>query len=593
MNDVLTALVAGHRPDRLPSGDAGDLLFRKLGNLLTLLRDVAGDEQATLRVLTGVAKGTDEATALIAERLELPLHLLASGNPESLAPGQQRAERVVRLGASDEKLHGEEPIAIRDEVALCFADLLVIVWDGQSPQGLSGGTVRLAFRTALMMKPVVWLKTDGAVHMLDRTRLTAPYLHKLRCPHPEPRWLQDCFTPLPDEAAQQQSLIEAVHLILDPPAPSDEYEARRLAGYRAEAKQRSGPVRAGHFHEAMVALSRADLVKFGKQFQAKVPEPYWGPVQAGDGHPVAATPLIDTRFQYYDVEANVAAGRHRDSTWLIYGASAMAVFAAVAGAIGLWPGGHNAFWPVAELVLVAMIVGSVMLSKNKSWHHDWICYRFIAEQLRYAKMCLPLLGVPRPFMEPAWQVESGALRLASAELWFMQRTLTTEGLPGSSNGAAYVASAGQVKARLTEYIRMVVKDQTKYHHDNHHKLHALHERMHKLSMGLFGATALAVLAHFVIHASWLLICTAFFPALAAAVHGLSTKLEITRLADQSAAAGRELNAIVDAINEAGKQPGWEGWVRLRHLVLEASRIMSDENGQWQQLIRHQETALPA
>ena len=590
MNNVLTVLVAGHRPDRLP---AGEHLFSVLENLLTLLRGVASGQHATLRVLTGVAEGTDEETAIIAERLELPLHLLAPGQPEPLASSQQRAERVVWLGASDENLRSEESIAIRDEVALSFADILVAVWDGESPQGLSGGTVRLAFQAALMMKPVVWLKTDGSVHMLDRTRLIAPYLHKLRCPHPEPQWLQDCFTPLPDEAAQQQSLTEAVHMLVDPPAPSSKDEARRLDGYRAESGQRNDPIRAGHFHEAMMALVRSDFARLRKQLKAKVPEPYFGPEQAEEGHPIAPTPLIDARFRHYDVEANVSAGRHRDSTWLMYGASAMAVFAAVAGVIGLWPGGHGVFWLVAELVLIAMIVGSVVLSKNKSWHFDWVCYRFIAEQLRYAKMCLPLLGVPRPFMEPAWRVKDGSLHLASAELWLMQRTLITEGLPVGANGKAYAASTEEIKARLAQYVHDVIESQKKYHHDKHEELHAAHKRMHWLSMGLFGATALAVLAHFAIHANWLLICTAFFPALAAAIHGVSTKLEITRLADQHDATGHELDTLVDAINDAGRQPGWDGWIRLRHLSLEAARIMSDENGQWQQLIRHQETELPA
>ena len=98
VNNVLTVLVAGHRPDRLP---AGEHLFSVLENLLTLLRGVASGQHATLRVLTGVAKGTDEETAIIAERLELPLHLLAPGQPEPLASSQQRAERVVLLRASD------------------------------------------------------------------------------------------------------------------------------------------------------------------------------------------------------------------------------------------------------------------------------------------------------------------------------------------------------------------------------------------------------------------------------------------------------------------------------------------------------------
>jgi hypothetical protein len=196
-------------------------------------------------------------------------------------------------------------------------------------------------------------------------------------------------------------------------------------------------------------------------------------------------------------------------------------------------------------------------------------------------------------MNSAWQTKEPARRLASPEMWFIQRTLINEGLPRSVNSATYVASADDVRETLAEYLRRVVKDQREYHHKNHEKQHKLHERFHKLSMGLFGATVLAVLAHFAIHANWLLICTAFFPALAAAVHGLATKLEITRIAGQSAATEHQLAAIDEAIKGAGAQAGWEGWLRLRELALEASRIMSEENGQWQQLISHQETELPA
>lgn len=591
MNNVLTALVAGHRPDRLPGGEAGERLIIELERMLFLLQSVAAVGQASLRVLTGVAKGTDEVTAGITERLELPLHLLAPGRPDPLTASQQRAERTVWLGAVDESLYIDEAIAIRDELALSFADLLVVVWDGQSPQGLSGRTVRLAFQAALMMKPVVWLHTDGSVRMLDRTRLDASSLHKLRCPHPEPSWLSDCFTSPLNEPALRQQFAEAVRLILDPSGAS-KHDIERLSDYRAEVIQHNTPIFAGHLDKAMMALVHLDFAELRKQFQAKIPQPYWGPEKADNVHPTAPMPLIGARFEHSDVEATVSAGRHRDSIWLLYGASATAVFAAVAGAIGLWTGDHSAFWPIVELALIAMIISGVMLAKRQHWHEKWLGHRFIAEQLRYARMCLPLLGVPHPFMEPAWVLEKGCLQLASAELWFVQRTLATEGLPGSADGTAYVASSEKVKAKLANYVSRVVRAQQKYHHDKYHKQHKSHERLEHLSIGLFGATALAVLAHFAIHANWLLICTAFFPALAAAVYGLETKLEISRIAGQSAATECALKDIVAAIEDAETQPGWEGWLRLRQLALEASRIMSDENSQWQQLIRNQKTGLP-
>ncbi len=590
---TLTTLVAGHRPDRLPPDEAGDRLFSEIDRLLTLLRGVASEEGAALRVLTGAADGTDEETARIAERLGLPLYLLAPGLPQPLTVSQKRAVRMVWLGAVDDALHSHEAFAIRDETALTFSDLLLVVWDGQSPQGLSGGTVRIAFQAALMMKPVVWLHTDGTVRLLDRTRLAASYQHKLRCPHPEPSWLRDCFTAPMDEQSLRNQLAETIQLIIDPSRAASTDDAVRLADYRDRTKPSNNAIRAGHFDKAMMALVRTDFAELSKQFRSKIPQAYWGSAKVGDDHPTASLPLIEARFERSDVEASVAAGRHRDLTWLLYGASALAVFAAVAGAIGLWFGSHGVFWPVTELVLISGIVGSFMLAKKHRWHEKWIGHRFVAEQLRYAQMCLPLMGVPRPFMEPAWQVDNGVLHLASAELWFIQRTLAIEGLPFSTNGTEYIANSKEVKAKTTDYVSQVVRDQQTYHHDTHHKLHVVHERLHKLSMVLFGSTALAVLAHFAIHANWLLICTAFFPALAAAVHGLATKLEITRIAGQSAVTERALTEIIGAIKEAGIQPGWEGWLRLRQITLEASRIMSDENGQWQKIVQHQGAELPA
>lgn len=589
MNDVITVLVAGHRPDRLSADAAGSRLFDDLEKLLALLRGISNGGRATLRLLTGIADGTDDATARIAERLHLPLHLLAPGQPQPLNQHQQRAERVVWLGASDCGLHGGEAFAIRDEIALSFSDMLVVVWDGESPQDISGGTVRLAFQAALMMKPVVWLATDGTVRMLDLTRLTPPYLHKLRCSRPEPIWLRDCFTATLDEIAQRNGLNEAVGRILNPVA-SNARDVRRLADYRAEAISHSTPLRAGHTHEVLMALVRADLKILWRNLSSKVFEEYLQPKEAI--YPIAPPPLIQARFRVSDIEGTIAAGRHRDSIWLIYGASAMAVFAAVAGAIGLWAGMHSALWPIAELLLIGLIVSTFAVAKNMRWHGKWLSHRFIAEQLRYARMCLPILGVPRPFTEPVWHVRNGALTLSNVELWYLQRTLTAEGLPSNADSSVFVASAESAREALSAYVSSMIGDQQKYHYDNKEKRHTEHKRLETLEISLFWASGLAVLAHFALHANWLLICTAFFPALAAAVYGLATKLEIRRLEGQSAMMANELSALAVAVREAGRQAGWTGWIRLRELTLQAARIMSDENGQWQQLVSHQEVGLP-
>ena len=179
LTEVLAVLVAGHRKDRL-GGDVSLPLEARLESVIYATEVLSKERLAALRIITGVAEGTDVAATAIAERLNLPLHLIAPGLPQALTLTQQRAERVVWLGAPDVGAHGDEAYAVRDEVALCFADLLVVVWDGESPHGLAGGTVRLVFQAALMMSPVVWIGTDGSVRTLDRYKLDEACLHKLR-----------------------------------------------------------------------------------------------------------------------------------------------------------------------------------------------------------------------------------------------------------------------------------------------------------------------------------------------------------------------------------------------------------------------------
>jgi hypothetical protein len=187
-------------------------------------------------------------------------------------------------------------------------------------------------------------------------------------------------------------------------------------------------------------------------------------------------------------------------------------------------------------------------------------------------------------------VEKSGLVLDDRALWWVQRAIRIDGIP---DGGLFVASADDARKKLAGYVRAIVSEQLSYHERNHHRLHAVEHKIHNFSLTLFASTAISVVAHFFIHASWLLIFTAFLPALAAAMHGLSTKLEIGRLAAQSKQTLSELRVVARAIDEATEHSGWSGWLRLRELTLEAARIMSDENGQWRQLIRHQGTEIPA
>jgi hypothetical protein len=148
---------------------------------------------------------------------------------------------------------------------------------------------------------------------------------------------------------------------------------------------------------------------------------------------------------------------------------------------------------------------------------------------------------------------------------------------------------------LRDYVLAVVRDQVAYHHRVHHEQHKVDHILHQLSLILFTLTVAAIGGHFLLHADWLLIFTAFFPALAAGIHGLTTTLEISRLADQSKTTAEHLHELSEAIKNVlnADQSPWKNWLQLRYLTLRSAEIMSDENSQWQKLVTHQKPKLPA
>jgi hypothetical protein len=187
--------------------------------------------------------------------------------------------------------------------------------------------------------------------------------------------------------------------------------------------------------------------------------------------------------------------------------------------------------------------------------------------------------------------------------------LTTTGLPRAADSPVYVAATQEHVRRLIDYVQAVVQDQLKYHKKNAKQMHSVHENLHQLALWLFVLVVASILGHFIYHTDGWLIGTAFLPALAGAMHGVVTKREMARVACQSAQAATrldDLNAALAALRSAlgdetsANDPGteaseatWRAWMRLRELTLQAAKVMSDENNQWQRLIEQQEMEIPA
>jgi hypothetical protein len=590
VNNRLTMLIAGEfgPGDRL--GDGGIDPLGVLGQVVEEVSAHCQTEGGRLRLLTAAGLGAVQAAAAQwASQLALDLHLLSPGQPQDLTAQQARAERQVWLGADAEALATQAPLELCDEIGLGFADAVLVAWRGPVP-GRPCRTARLVVAAALAMKPVVWVDELGAIRVLNMHALSAVQHNLLLTAQPSGQMLQACFSK-PCAAAVLRPWLSEVF----PKVPGDAATAAD-----PDALQSAASSHAGRVHNVMLALVQGKLGKAWKALGARPITAYRGPTWAGAEDLIAPTVELDQAFDRADVEAAVAAGKYRSSVWLSSAASTLAVFAAVAGAIDLWFGTGGAAWAVLEVLLVSLIIFLLWRVRRKDWHTRWISSRFVAEQLRYARMGLPVLALSRPLFEPyrcLMRDASGKPRLGvlSAEVLQLQKCITGLGLPSLPAGGPLVLASESALERQRDYVLAVIRDQIAYHHRVHHDQHVAAHVLHTLTVVLFCLTGAAVLGHFVLHAKWLLIFTAFFPALAAGIHGLGTSLEISRIAEQSKTTASELSDLAQAVEMASDSEDrpWDRWVQLRELTRMAAELMSDENGQWQKLVNHQKPQLPA
>ena len=577
-------LVTGDVTD-LSSTNGGELLvMQSLREVVSVLKNERADQASLLGILTGVRTRVETFAAELAHQECLSLCLLSMGKPGSLTESQKLAQRQIWLGAEIDDIKTGKPQSIRNEVALGYADILLVVWDGVS---IDDEVVPLLLSAALAMKPVIWIDVTGVVRVLQRELLTKAQRHILQCPSPPIQSLVSCFS-LP--IALQNPLL-FLQAIADPATFLDS---------SAHQRDSIGKSRAGTVHKFMMALVQGRFKKALTAVAASPISAYRGPAWDESEGIVASTPVLDEQFDRADVAASISAGKHRSAAWISSLASTTAVFAAVAGAINLWSSLHGAFWALLELGLVALVVSVLWRAKNMQWHRKWIGNRFVAEQLRYTRMGLPLLAVTKSLSEPSLCVLPGtngqaSLAVLSEDLRLVQQTIVRMGLPSASTGSVYIASDSDMLPKLRDYVLAVVRDQVAYHHRVHDEQHKVDHILHQLSLVLFTLTVAAIGGHFLLHADWLLIFTAFFPALAAGIHGLTTTLEISRLADQSKTTAEHLHELSEAIKNVlnADQSPWKNWLQLRYLTLRSAEIMSDENSQWQKLVTHQKPKLPA
>ena len=558
---------------------------------------------ARIRVITGNSSGVDAIGVQVAAKLGIQTQILGFESSESTeeADFTGSAETVLLptlAGASQSLQNGM--VSARDEIALCYSDFLIAVWDGKEPQGFAGGTVRLIRDAVIHARPALILGVDGTIRRLPSLVLDDATRRGLSYMDADPAALERLLVPYDENETKAE-----LDVILTGNHPRTNHIQTPIgisgdAGLAAFKKTRLWSP--GLFHEMLTAFAAMDKIAAVKAWKRDRSREYYGvsigelPEKMRQSHPIAEPERLQSKFKAHDVAANHYAGKHRDVSWIVYGLAALAVFAAVAGGIGLGGRFSALFWAVLEVCALVGRVSIYKLANSGAWHEQWLEHRYQAELIRYARMCMPILAPPDVLREDCFKTDKTALGAISYsahphEVWAIRRLIIDEGLPSCRDGAMY-----RVSMHLNEcidYVLHILEDQIKHHNkksvDSHHVSHALH----RLTLLCFLATGMAIVGHFFLHSSLWLLLTAALPAFAAAVHGVSTQNEFERLGAISSDTSSRLSALAVTLKVYRDQSATRSWLVLQKITSDAARAMSDSSRQWQEIVATKATRLPS
>jgi hypothetical protein len=318
----------------------------------------------------------------------------------------------------------------------------------------------------------------------------------------------------------------------------------------------------------------------------------WFPPDESPDRAVHSSASIVAAFEEMDRSAVHGSYIQRDIAWFTYIGAAVAVFAAVAGVFR-----HPGVWVVVELAALLAVFGAVFWARAARLQDRWTACRFVAEQLRIARMSLPLLVLPPALATadtgPAEPIHTEDHRALQA-LAKVKRVVRDQGLPQLISPFSAQQAA--------EWVQLIVRDKLVYHRRNHRKLERAEARLRGAAQLFFYLALAAVILHLgetfggwhLPEGNWVLMATVVGPAFAAALHGAATRLGIVHRAGLSKEMEKELETIegslISFVSAPRETP--EGWREVRRLAYEAANAMGREHTSWHGLVQRHRDELP-
>ena len=554
---VVRVGVTGHRPESMLHANKSTLI-RHVESVLDTVEHVVNKVQAEeaniysdaspiLCVISPLAEGADRIVAQIGLdknfelRCPLPffrevyeMDFKGSGSVEEYYTLLERASAVLELdGSYETSEQRKEAYETVGRMVSKQSDLLIAIWDGKQSSG-RGGTGQIVEESLERGLPVVWIDSESP-HEIKLLGLRGIDTGK----SPMTKLADDLNDILCLEAAHETILWQSyfsekpIYWTLLGPFFTG---FRNLLAHGKLGKlnvQTDGPIK---IKKRQWDRDWDRIPDFPQNIKKEIEE------------------IILPHQAWADYLACYYGDKYRGSFLIINILAGFAVFFALfAYALG-WasvdhPSHHLEWvWTTVKIFIVLAILINIYRVTSGRWHLQWLTYRLLAERLRQMRYLTPL-GLVLPLMRlPGHKkTDENQPRYSWGNRLFSAIVRET-GLPTARIEPDYLSACWTLVKEVE------IKGQIQYHVENAASYQRFSHHLRIIGHGLFLLTLLASVMHLIYHgpfAQWLVFITAVAPAFGAAVYGISSQGEFTRIANQSKAMSLQLENVLEDMNSMG------------------------------------------
>jgi hypothetical protein len=642
--------VIGHRPNRLDPNKIEELK-QSLRELLLVIREATqcarnqgpgfaseGKAEATLRIISPLAEGTDRLAAQVALdlgfELQCPMpfpqvevendfrppkavHENALSEFRQLLERAKESAQLVTFEMDGSRENEEGAYSATGRVVLNQSDVLLAVWDGKPAAG-AGGTVETLHDGLKYLVPIVWIDAAEPRNWqllrgpqeLDRKERERDRLnrektdgakHDARCiPDLQPTAIRDLRNEVRRVLDSQFTAVSAIS------APhAGEGDRTSLAGYLRERRPTKNW---GFLWKPFRDFFNAWKPQ-GPRLQIPIFEDVvtldWMREEKKTGFGTWINSQLLPYYAWSDKLADFYADAYRSSFVAAFLLGGFAVLFALLSTVLRSPERSeefsfvDAFLVTMELVMILFIFLVISLGRRKIWHGRWLNYRLVAELIRHIRFVAPLgAGHPIPRLSP-YLSEYG--NPAQTWMYWYARAIEREiGLPSARLDADYLKG-------YTAFLQELIDGQIDFHRTTQQRSVNIDRHLRIASELLLGGTLIACILHLSLDLRYglhihlglnigsgvidgfrqfLTVCAAVLPAFGAAFAAIRDQGEFHRLGMRAGAmAGRleqarfelsQIQADPSAVRVASPPKS----IALADLAQRVVQLMIDEVLDW-------------